>query len=368
MPEINPLRDNHSRISAVDALRGFALLGICIVNLPLIARSWQSLMQAPATAGGRLGLLLNSLLCEAKFFTLFSFLFGIGIYYLHRRESTAFLVRRFFALIVLGFLHAVLLFPGDILLSYGIIGLLFLPLRNLHHRALLVAAVCCLVLGIFTYWLLGVLSLSAPTVPETHYLDTYSAAVRSNLTVYPVSLGYVLLFNWPGALAMVCVGYLAAREHWLTRLRLNLFSTLLIAAGLAGSLLYANAATYQLKQLMPLAMVLLAASAPLFSIFYAQLIFSLAMARPGSPLIAALSAAGRMSLTNYLLQSLIAGVLFHGYGFGLYDRLDHGGLILVSAAIFVVEILFSVLWLRYFQTGPVEWLLRSFSHLRRMPV
>ena len=119
---------------------------------------------------------------------------------------------------------------------------------------------------------------------------------------------------------------------------------------------------------MPLAMVFLAVSAPLFSIFYAQLIFSLATAMPGSPLIAALSAAGRMSLTNYLLQSLIAGVLFHGYGFGLYDRLDHGGLILVSAAIFVVEILFSVLWLRYFQTGPVEWLLRSFSHLRRMPI
>lgn len=368
MPEIKTQRDDYSRIFAVDALRGFALLGICVVNLPLIARSWQSLMQAPATAGGRLGLFLNSLFCEAKFFTLFSFLFGVGIYYLHRRESTAFLARRFFALIVLGFLHAMLLFPGDILLSYGVIGLLFLPLRRLHHRALLVSAVCCLVLGVFTYWLLGILALATPAMPVTNYGGPYSAAVHSNLTVYPVSLGYVLLFNWPGALAMVCLGYLAAREHWLARLRLNVFSTLLIAAGLAGSLLYANAATYQLKQLMPLAMVLLAASAPLFSIFYAQLIFSLATARPCSPLIAALSAAGRMSLTNYLLQSLIAGVFFHGYAFGLYDRLDHGGLILVSLAIFVAEILFSLLWLRYFQTGPVEWLLRSFSHLRRMPI
>ena len=161
---------------------------------------------------------------------------------------------------------------------------------------------------------------------------------------------------------------MAAREHWLSRLRLNVFSTLFIAAGLAGSLLYANAAVYQLKQLMPLAMVLMAATAPLFSVFYAQTIFSLAALRPDSLLVTALTAAGRMSLTNYLLQSLIAGVLFHGYGFGLYDRLDHGGLILVSLAIFVFELLFSLLWLRFFQTGPVEWLLRSFSHLRSMPV
>lgn len=368
MAESSPTRESHPRVIAVDALRGFALLGICIVNLPLIARSWQSLMQAPATASGRMGLFVNSLFCEAKFFTLFSFLFGVGIYYLHRRESTAFLVRRFFALIVLGFMHAVLLFPGDILLSYGIIGLLFLPLRNLHHRALLVAAVCCLLLGVFTYWLLGVLSLAAPAIPVTNYSGAYTAAVHSNLTVYPVSLGYVLLFNWPGALAMVCIGYLAAREHWLSRLRLNVFSMLLLAAGLAGSLLYANAAVYQLKQLMPLAMVFMAATAPLFSVLYAQAIFSLAAFRPDSLLVTALTAAGRMSLTNYLLQSLIAGILFHGYGFGLYDKLDHGGLILVSLAIFAFELLLSLLWLRRFQTGPVEWLLRSFSHLRRMSI
>lgn len=366
MPKSSFPRENHARVIAVDALRGFALLGICIVNLPLIARSWQSLLQAPPTAGGSVGLFINSLFFEAKFFTLFSFLFGVGIYYLHRRESTAFLARRFFGLIVLGFIHALLLFPGDILLSYGVIGLLFLPLRNLHHRALLVAAVCCLFLGGFTYWLLGVLTLATPVFPATHYLGTFTATVQSNLLVYPVSLGYVLLFNWPGALAMVCLGYLAGREHLLHRLRLNIYSTLLFAAGLAGSLLYAHAATYQWKQLMPLAMLLMAASAPLLSAFYAQMIFSVTGQWQTSLAVRMFTAAGRMSLTNYLLQSVIAGLLFHGYGFGLYDKLDHGGLILVSFAIFVSELLFSLLWLRRFQTGPVEWVLRSFSHLRRM--
>lgn len=146
-----------------------------------------------------MGLFINSLFSEAKFFTLFSFLFGVGIYYLHRPATTAFLARRFVALIVLGFAHAVLLFPGDILLSYGVIGLLFLPLRNLHHRALLVAAVRARFSRGFTYWLLGVLTLATPVFPATQSVRQISAAtVQSNLLVYPVSLGYVLLFNWPG--------------------------------------------------------------------------------------------------------------------------------------------------------------------------
>ena len=110
------------RIEGLDALRGFALWGICVVNLPLIARSWDSYRQMPETAMARAALFANSLLFEAKFFTLFSFLFGIGIAVLQHREGTAFLVRRFLGLILLGFVHAVLLFPGGIFLSLAPIG------------------------------------------------------------------------------------------------------------------------------------------------------------------------------------------------------------------------------------------------------
>jgi uncharacterized protein len=355
-----------NRIQGLDALRGFALWGICVVNLPLIARSFDSYRQIPESGTARAGLFLNSLLFEAKFFTLFSFLFGIGIAVLQRREGTTFLVRRFFGLILLGFTHAILLFPGDILLSYGILGLVFLPLSRMHKRALVVTAIFCLLISAMTYTALGVLSQTNAALPQTNYLGSYATAFASNLQVYPLSLGYVMLFNWPGALAMICLGYLAERNHWLTRIRLNLFSVLLVFSGVGGSLLYASSATWQWKQYLPTAMLLMAVSAPLLSYFYAQVV--LTAANHGTIwLTRALSAAGRLSLTNYVLQSLLAGILFHGYGFGLYNRLSYDGLLLAATAIYLTEILFSLVWLRFYSTGPLEWLLRTLSHWKVMP-
>lgn len=355
------------RIEGLDALRGFALWGICVVNLPLIARSWDSYRQMPETAVARAALFTNSLLFEAKFFTLFSFLFGIGIAVLQHREGTAFLVRRFFGLILLGFVHAVLLFPGDILLSYGLLGLVFLPLSKMHTRALWVTAITGLVISGMTYTFLGVMSQANTALPATNYTSSYALAVWSNLNVYPVSLGYVMLFNWPGALAMICLGYLAERRHWLANIRLSAFSSLFALAGIAGSLLYATAATWQLKVYLPVAMLAMALSAPLLSLFYAQVILS-AAAKGMVWLKAPLSAAGRLSLTNYVLQSLLAGVVFHGYGFGFYNKLSYDGLFLVATAIYLTGIGFSLLWLRRFSTGPLEWFLRSLSHWQNMPL
>lgn len=353
------------RIQGLDALRGFALWGICIVNLPLIARSLESYRQIPETSTARAGLFVNSLLFEAKFFTLFSFLFGIGIGVLQRRESTSFLLRRFFGLIVLGFFHAILLFPGDILLSYGLLGFIFLPLSRMHKRALIVTATFCLLISGMTYTFLGVFSQVNAPLPQTNYLGSYATALASNLHVYPLSLGYVMLFNWPGALAMICLGYLAERNHWLNRIRLNLLSVLLVFTGVGGSLLYASSATWQWKQYLPTAMFIMAVSAPLLSFFYAQLVLTIS-GKGTTWLTRGLTAAGRLSLTNYVLQSLLAGVIFHGYGSGLYNRLSYDGLLLAATAIYAATVIFSILWLRYFSTGPLEWLLRSLSHWQVM--
>jgi len=114
--------------------------------------------------------------------------------------------------------------------------------------------------------------------------------------------------------------------------------------------------------MMPQAMLLMAITAPVLSLAYAQLIFSLA--RSGNRVTDLLAAPGRMSLTSYLAQSVIAGLIFHGYGLGYYNYLSYGGLLLVSAGIFVFNILFATLWLLIFESGPAEWLLKSFSRWR----
>lgn len=355
------------RIQGLDALRGFALWGICVVNLPLIARSLESYRQMPETSTARAALFVNSLLFEAKFFTLFSFLFGVGIAVLQNREGTAFLLRRFLGLMILGAAHAILLFPGDILLSYGLLGLVFLPLSRMHHRAILVTAIFCLAISAMTYTLLGAMSQANTPLPQTDYSHGYSTALLSNLKVYPLSLIYVMLFNWPGALAMICLGYMAERKGWFKHMRLTPASALYLLAGIGGSALYANAATWQWKQAMPFAMLLMAVSAPILSLFYSQAILTLA--GKGHGLVTrALTAAGRLSLTNYVLQSLFAGVVFHGYGFGLYNKISYDGLLIAATAIYLTTMCFSILWLRTFSTGPLEWLLRSISHWRVMPL
>lgn len=349
------------RLTGPDALRGFALWGICVVNLPLIARSWQSYAQPISDDVARTGFFVNSWFFEAKFFGLFSFLFGFGIYLMLTHSRFRYVLRRLIGLFVLGLLHAILLFPGDILASYAVLGLIFLFLRNLGTSKLLVIAIVSFLLSIGTFFVLGHASGADMHIPATNYLGNFQTAIASNAIVYPITIGYVMLFNWPLAFAMFCLGYVAARHDLLASLAKLRYSWLTLTLGLAGSLPYAWAAAYKLKHAMVWVMPLMAFTSPLLSLSYARYVM-LAAEGSKSLIITGLVAAGKMSLSNYLLQSLLAGVIFHGYGLAFYDRLSYAGLLAVSTGIFVFQVLFSLGWLKLFPLGPAEWLLRFFSH------
>src|SRR5688572_27767150 len=127
----------HERIAGPDELRGFALFGICVVNLPLLARSWESFLLPPQGEIAQAGVFFNAWLFEAKFFGLFSFLFGLGIFLILQSGGLRVMLRRLLGLFVMGVIHAVLLFPGDILSSYAVLGTLFLLLRNKSTRSIL---------------------------------------------------------------------------------------------------------------------------------------------------------------------------------------------------------------------------------------
>jgi uncharacterized protein len=351
-----------ARIPGPDALRGFALFGICVVNLPLIARSWESYYQPITDPVARAGLFINSLLFEAKFFGLFSFLFGLGIYLILQHSSVAVMLRRLCGLFVFGLIHACLFYPGDILVSYALLGCLFLLVRGAKTRTLLILTGLGFALSALTYTALGFLGQNPPPLPKVDYLSSFNAVVESNIKIFPLALEYVLLFNWPTAFAAFCLGYLAGRSGYLSRIRITWATAVFFLIGVLGSLPYAMAVAYQKKDMMPQAMLLMAVTAPILSLAYAQLIFSLA--RSGNRVADLLAAPGRMSLTSYVAQSVIAGLIFHGYGLGYYNYLSYGGLLWVSAGIFVSNILFSTLWLRIFESGPAEWLLKSFSRWR----
>lgn len=349
------------RLAGPDALRGFALWGICVVNLPLIARSWQSYALPITDPVARAGLFINSWFFEAKFFGLFSFLFGFGIYLMLTHAQFRFVLRRLVGLFILGLVHAILIFPGDILASYALLGLIFLFLRNLRTRTLLVIASVFFLFSLGTFFVLGLASGSELHIPATNYLSDFNIAIASNATVYPITIGYVVLFNWPLAFAMFCVGYVAGRENFFASLAKIRYPRLILLLGLAGSLPYAWGAAYKQKHAMVWVMPLMALSSPLLSLSYARIILG-AATRGTSFVTVGLVAAGKMSLTNYLMQSVLAGTLFHGYGFALYNQISYAGLLAIATGIFVFQVSFSVTWLRFFPLGPAEWLLRLFSH------
>lgn len=356
------------RIRGLDELRGFALLGISIVNLPLLARSWESFYQPPQSIAAQWGIFFNSGFFDGKIFPIFAFLFGISLFLIGETAGTRVLVRRLFFLLLIGIAHGILLFPGDILVSYALLGFIFLFLRHRSDRTLFVVAVVCILAAAVAYFVMGRMAEVVPEIPRTNYLGAYTTAVRSNLAVYPLSLGFVGLFNVPTALAMFCLGYVSFRSGAFAGLRFTGKTFFFLIPGLAGSLYYGAATALHQKHLMAWAMVALAVCAPLLSAAYVQIFLSVVRSGRVAWLVQMFAVTGRMSLTNYLLQSVIAGLLFHGYGLALYGRISPAGLIGVSAGIFIFEVLFSAAWLKFFQCGPAEWVLRSFSHWRRQPL
>ena len=363
------------RAGFADALRGFALVGICVVNLPWLASSPPG---APSALDGAARLLVLALF-EGKFFVLFSLLFGFGFQrQLERvragRAAPASYARRLVGLFVLGSLHATLLYVGDILVAYALLGAALWAVRDLPDERLLTIAGVCVAAAAVAFAILawdgagsgGGGASAAREAARQAYLGSFAQALEQRLKDLPFGLLIVLLFNCPLAFAAFCAGMVAGRRGLLddpARLAAALPPVPLLAAGaIIGNA--AAAAAYRLPGgwLSGGAGALLAVGSPCLSALYL-----LALARAWrSPQARAfmerlLAPAGRMSLSNYLGQSLAANLLFMGWGFGLYGSLGAAALLPASLAIAAAGLVASAFWLRRFRTGPAEWLMRAWA-------
>ncbi|GAA0577995.1 DUF418 domain-containing protein [Craurococcus roseus] len=379
MPESGPApagaQSTARRSPFADALRGFALVGICVVNLPWIASS----PPGDSSALDGAARLLVLALFEGKFFVLFSLLFGFGFQrQLERvragRATPSSYARRLVGLFVLGGLHATLLYVGDILTAYALLGAVLWAVRDLPDRRLLAIAGGCVAVAAVAFALLswggsdggGGEGAAAREAARQAYLGSFAQALNQRLEDLPFGLLIVLLFNWPLAFAAFCAGVVAGRRGLLddpARLARALPPVPLLAAGaVVGNI--ASAAAYRLPGGWPSggAGALLAVGAPCLSALYL-----LALARAWrAPRARAfmerwLAPAGRMSLSNYLGQSLLANLLFMGWGFGLYGSLGAAALLPASLAIAAAGLVASRFWLRRFRAGPAERLLRAWA-------
>jgi uncharacterized protein len=363
------------RNTEVDAVRFAALVGICVVNVPFMGLPLPDFLAQPAALIDRVAQVGVSALFIGKFFLLFSFIFGWGLFVQEQAASRAAATfgpryaRRLAGLAMIGIAHALLVFTGDILVLYAILGALLWPMRRLSPRALMAVALALVPVGAGALTLLS-LALGGP-MPE---LDvgaglggSFAEATATRVAEWPSTFVFVVLFNGPLALAAFAAGLAAAKTGFFepgNRHFERLAGALpwLIAIGITLNLLYALSFGGYLfpRGSVPYLLVSgsLAVGAPCLSAAY--LICIVRLVRRFEPAPSWL-AAGRNSLTTYVTQGVLAGFAFGAYGLGLFGELGNAALLLLALAIAGLTLLVSAAAYGPSRRGPLEWLLRRIT-------
>lgn len=377
------------RMHAIDMLRGIALFGVLAVNLVNEFRVsvFQQFLPATPALSPLDGVAQHfvSFFLEMKAFALFSILFGVGLAIqserLARRDDRLrLLVRRLVALLVLGLMHLLLIWNGDILTEYALAGLLVLPFLWLPNRCTELAAIGLLALYI------ALPALSLPIAwPSASWLQRHVA--EANDMYATGSYGQILHFSWgelpqilplhefvfPRTLGLFLVGMAAWRSGVLRhpqRHRGLLF--FLIAAGLTLGILFHSTGLTQALAWWGLPAVTGAcfenASGILMGLGYGASVIALAEFTRARRVLQVFAPLGRMAFTNYLMQSVIFSSVFFGYGLGYFGRWRAAETLLFGVIVYACQIVLSTWWLRRYRFGPVEWLWRTLMYGRRQPM
>ena len=366
----------------LDFVRGVAILGILLLNISAFGLPKAAYLNPAWSGSASLSdawtWALLDLLAQVKFLTLFALLFGAGLQLLLPRGKR-WIQSRLTLLALLGFIHGLFFWDGDILLAYALVGLVsWRMVREAHHvKSLFNTGVVLYLTGIAVLVLLGMISGTAANrslVPDAANLQ-YEQYWKLHGGMEAVSnradmlsdnlLALGAQYGWQLA-GMMLMGAALMRSGWLKgQFSLRHYrrtGALLVAAGMAVNLPAIFAQWYLAWDYRWCAFLLQAPrelSAPLQAIGYAALAWGYWPQLCRFRLVGAIACVGRMALTNYLLQTLICTTLF--YHLGLFMRFDRLQLLAFVPPIWAVNLLVSSLWLRRFRQGPVEWLWRQLT-------
>jgi len=391
------------RIVAIDVLRGFALLGILLLNIQSF--SMPSITYLNPTAFGELQGLdyaiwwATHVLGDQKFMSIFSMLFGVGIVLMARSgesrtgRSAAVHYRRMLWLILIGFLHAHLFWYGDILFSYGICGLVLWPLRNWSAKVLIPLGVALITVGAIPNLLLG---LTIPFWPDEVIseiakewqpnpqqiqaeLDAYrgsrleQAPYRSLGAAMFQTVGLAMWVFWRATGLMLVGmglfqwGYFQAKwpngRYWLLVLL-----GLPAGIGLSAYGVYWNEVRgWSVEHSFFLGGLWNYWGSLFSSIGLASLVMLVCKTRIAAGLYP-LAAVGQTALSNYFLHTVVCTTICYGHGLGYFGYLDRAEQLLVVVGIWIVQIGIATIWLRFYKFGPAEWLWRSLTYWKRQPM
>jgi uncharacterized protein len=411
------------RIPTIDVVRGVALMGILLMNIASFSGPWEMYVNPLMVGNHRTSNLvawtIRWVLFEGKMRAAFSMLFGAGVILLTERAERRgaknvadIFLRRNMWLVLFGVLHFYFVWIGDILYYYGLTALLFLyPCRKVRFRNLFIAGILVLAMGMGADIFYSVdairtrnqgqaaqaLQASGKKLNQDQqdalkkwndaldrrkkehdddlkamrgsYLDALKWRVQWGPRIQATSY---YKFGFPDVLGMMLIGMGLYRMGFLTgALRYKVYAWT-IAVGFvlsipingfeAWGMIRDNFqpetpwwVLYQLGRLTGavanVALVVLISKAGLFKWLTSRI-----------------AAVGQTALSNYLFTSISCSILFNGFGFGLYGKLEYYQLYAVVAGVWALNLILSPIWLRYFQFGPMEWVWRSLTYWKRQPM
>ena len=375
---------------APDVLRGFALLGILVVNIQFMGLNSDQGARGEWTQGFANGsaTFLIAALFAGKFYLLFSFLFGYSSNYVIRndRSNRARWIKRCLVLIAFGALHFTFLWHGDIIFVYGLFGLLLTFFFFRADRTLKIWSRIVFFLSTFFIVLIGALALTAEyllnedlgsstvvSLDEILRSGTFLESIPARLEVWVLGIATGIFLQGGLAFAAFLLGVRLARANFLSSPIDKAANERLIKKGLilglpiqiiAAAILLQNEQSAEPSESVYLISLFVSfVTAPLLSMFYVGLIRKLVEERPN--LVSWLKPAGKMSLTIYISQSVITSLIFGPWGLGLFQDLQTWQVFVLAFAIWLFLSYLAGQWLKRFNQGPLEKLVGSITRNRK---
>lgn len=379
------------RVHEIDGVRGFALLGILMMNIMSFA---SPMMQQSIEGGEGIKVFTGDLQNEwtimfintfvtTNFYTMFSFLFGLGFYIFLSRAidkgyaAKGMYIRRISLLLLFGVAHGIFLWYGDILWTYAVAGIFLLLFYKLSPKTNLLIAIVILAVGTIFAILTALAALAMgdsealagipmwfdmeEVILNGGYFDVIM--MNTSILLLMVLQAFVTV---PNVLALFLIGLYAGQKGIFQNLDghralINKTAIIGIGIGLPVKILSGYGTTFQAGNEFWSSLGLLGNSlgGPLMALGYIALF--IIISRKTKVLVKLLQPVGQMALTNYISQTVIMLIIF--YGFGLFNQVEAKWFIPIVLAVFIVQIIISHIWMSVFRYGPLEWLWRSFTYL-----
>lgn len=411
MQTLNPVQANE-RETFMDVLRGFAILGIFIANLgtgftwyresahltgPMLLPEWDHKMS-----------FVHHMFIEGKFYSIFSLLFGWGIALQVKRglakgtDALPTIKRRLVFMLLLGAIH-LLIWPGDIVFFYALLGFLLLPFRKFSNKTLLITGASLILLPILLYaakmrwpWLNAPAGILFDTGGKVdHYLsgnnseDDFKNLLRHgnwwdilkvDIAGFFFRYGYLFFVSRiPKVLGMFLIGYVIGRTDFYKNIMQHkkiLYGTIIfgLLIGLPANYWLAHYMSWYERDYFNLkingfyqTLAYAAGVVPLAMAYVAIFMLSF-QTTTGKKISSVLAPVGKMAFSNYIMQSLIGNFIFLGAGLGYMEQVGPVYYTLFGIVIFIIQIIISTIWLKYFNYGPLEWLWRSATYKKWQPL